>query len=891
MTVDDLNENENEFENENEYEVPQDNHIIEATIEDEMQRSYIDYSMSVIIGRALPDVRDGLKPVQRRILFGMHELGLFHNKKENKCARIVGEVMGKFHPHGDSSIYMALVRMAQHFTYRYPLVKGQGNFGNLDLGPASMRYTEAKLDRISDDMLKDLDSDTVDFTNNYDQTIKEPSVLPARIPNLLVNGSQGIAVGLATSIPPHNLSEVMRAVLALLDNPEIQIEGVKEDKAAGIPAEVGLMDFVTAPDFPSKGLIYGYAGIREMYLTGRGRAILRGRVEYIPGGKKNERDKLVITEIPYQVSRQSLIEKITELVKEKKIDGLHSCDNESGKETRIVLELKKDANHEVITNMLYKYTPLQISFSGNFVALVNNKPMQLNLKQFLTEFVKHREEVITRRTAFELRKAKDRIHILEGLKTALDNIDRIISIIRSSPSTEMAKQSLISEFALSDIQAMAILAMRLSQLTGLEREKLLNEIAELMAKIIDCEDILNRKERRVEEMKKESQEILDRYGDPRVTEITIDADDMDVEDLIPDDEMVVTISHEGYIKRVSSQEYKSQGRGGTGSRGADSKDSDFIQFIFSATNHNYLMLFTDKGKVFWKKVWQLPEMNKTSKGRPLVNMIENIQGETIKSIVVVKDYDRDGKFLIMATKNGVIKKTALKAYSKPKKNGIIAINLRDNDELLEAKITSGDNEMILGTSSGYANRFHESLIREVGRNSIGVRGINLREGDFVVSLVVSSSPEDTLLVVGNKGYGKRSLVDDFRKTNRGSKGVIALNTTEKVGKMIAMVKADDLNDLMIITYNGIVIRQAVENIRVMGRNTQGVRLISLRDNDQIADICIVPKCEDPEEEARHMAAPPEIVDDVGIDASTLTDSVDEEIIEELPGEDTADTNE
>jgi DNA gyrase subunit A len=823
-----------------------DKNVLDASIEEEMQKSYIDYSMSVIVSRALPDVRDGLKPVQRRILFGMNELGLHYNKKENKCARIVGEVMGKYHPHGDMAIYQALVRMAQDFTFRYPLVRGQGNFGNVDLPAAAPRYTEAKLSRLSDEMLYDINKETVDFTNNYDDTLREPTVLPTRIPNLLVNGAQGIAVGMATSIPPHNLKEVLQAVIALLDDPEIPIDNIKADPESGIEEKKGLISYIKAPDFPSKGIIYGYSGIKEMYLTGRGYVVLRGRIEKKMPEKKGDRIKLVITEIPYQVSRQSLIEKIAELHKEKKIDGIYDFTNESSKDTRLIIELKKDVNEDVVIAQLYKLTPLQTSVSGNMIALVNGKPMQLNIKQFLEQFIVHREEIIRKRSIFDLRKAEERIHILEGLQIALNNIDRVIEIIRGSQNTDTAKASLMAEFSLSDIQAASILAMRLSQLTALEKEKLFAEIEELRLKIADLKDILEKKERRMQIIKDEVTEIMEKYGDERQSEIVYFAEDLTVEDMVPDDEMIVTISHQGYIKRVNSAEFKSQGRGGVGSRGADSKDDDFIEFMFTATNHCYMMFFTDRGRVFWKKVWQIPEMSKTSKGRPIVNILERVEGEKIRTALIIKDFEKDGKFLVMSTKNGTIKKTPLLAYSRPNIAGIIAINLRDNDELLSAAITSGDEEILLGTKLGYANRFHESLIREVGRNSIGVKGINLREKDEVVGMVVSSDENSSIMVVSKNGYGKRATVSAFRKTKRGSKGVKALNLTEKTGEMIYIHETDDVNDIMIMTENGTVIRQKIIDIRVMGRNTQGVRLIRLRDDDNIADICMVPPYEEEE---------------------------------------------
>lgn len=825
-------------------EILKDKNVLDASIEEEMQRSYIDYSMSVIVSRALPDVRDGLKPVQRRILFGMNELGLHHNKKENKCARIVGEVMGKFHPHGDQAIYAALVRMAQDFTFRYPLVKGQGNFGNIDLPAAAARYTEAKLSRLSDEMLLDINKETVDFTNNYDDTLKEPSVLPTRIPNLLINGAQGIAVGMATSIPPHNLKEVLQGVIALLDDPEIPIDSIKADPESGIEEKKGLMHYIKAPDFPSKGIIYGYSGIKEMYMTGRGHVIIRGRIEKKISEKKGEKSKLIITEIPYQVSRKGLIDKIIELVKDKRIDGVYDVNDESSKDTRIVIELKKDVNEDVVINLLYKLTPLQTSVGGNMIALVNGKPVQLNLKQFLEQFIIHREIIVRRRSIFDLRKAQERIHILEGLQIALNNIDRVIEIIKASHNSDAAKISLMNEFSFSEIQASSILAMRLSQLTALEQEKLLAEIEELRLRIADLQDILERRERRMEIIKEEVTEILEKYGDERQSEIIYFAEDLTVEDMIPDDEMIVTLSHQGYIKRVNTAEFKSQGRGGVGSRGADSKDDDFIEFMFNATNHCYIMFFTDRGRVFWKKVWQIPEMTKASKGRPVVQILERVEGEKIRTALIIKDFEKDGKFLVMATKNGTIKKTALMAYSRPNIGGIIAINLRDNDELLNVAITTGDNEILLGTKLGIANRFHESLIREVGRNSIGVRGIRLRDKDEVVGMVIAENEENSLLVVSKNGYGKRANVAAFRKTKRGSKGVKALNLTEKTGEMIYIHETDHDNDLMIMTHNGTVIRQTVNDIRIMGRNTQGVRLIRLRDDDNIADICIVPPYEE-----------------------------------------------
>lgn len=858
--------------------VPKDQNIIEASIEEEMQKSYIEYSMSVIVSRALPDVRDGLKPVQRRILYGMNELGLHYNKKENKCARIVGEVMGKYHPHGDQAIYAALVRMAQSFTFRYPLVKGQGNFGNVDLPAAAPRYTEAKLSRLSDEMLTDINKDTVDFTSNYDDTLKEPSVLPTKIPNLLVNGSQGIAVGMATSIPPHNLTEVLSGVIALLDDPEIPIDNIKADPEKGIEEKAGLISYIKAPDFPSKGIIYGYSGIKEMYLTGRGHVVLRGRIEKKMPTKKGERIKLIITELPYQVSRQSLIEKIVDLHKEKRIDGIFGLDNESSKDTRLVVELKKDVNEDVVINLLYKYTQLQTSMSGNMIALVKGKPMQLNLKQFLEQFVAHREEIIIRRSEFDLRKAKDRIHILEGLQKALENIDRVIQIIKASRSSEAAKAALIEEFSFSDLQAAAILAMRLSQLTALEQEKLLAEIEELREKITDLEDILARKERRIQVIRDEVAEILEKYGDERQSEIVYYAEDLTVEDMVPNDEMIVTISHHGYIKRINSSEFKIQGRGGVGSRAADSKDDDFIEFIFNASNHDYIMFFTERGRAFWKKVWQIPEMSKSSKGRPIVNILERVEGEKIRAAIVVKDFEKDGKYLVMATKKGTIKKTPLMAYSRPNIAGIIAINLREDDSLLNVAITSGENEILLGTRMGQANRFHESLVREVGRNSIGVKGITLRENDEVVGMVVASNEDVSLIVVSKNGYGKRATVSAFRKTKRGSKGVKALNLTEKTGEMIYIAETEDDQDIMIVTKNGTAIRQHISNIRIMSRNTQGVKLIRLRDEDNIADICIVPGLSEEEEALNETEAGQNTVTDDTV-TQTQTEN-DTEITEE-----------
>ena len=630
----------------------------------------------------------------------------------------------------------------------------------------------------------------------------------------------------------------------MLDDPEIPIDSIKADHEAGIEEKKGLMHYIKAPDFPSKGIIYGYSGIKEMYMTGRGHVIIRGRIEKLMPTKKGEKVKLVITEIPYQVSRTALIEKIVELHKEKKIDGIYGFENESSRDTRLVIELKKDVNEDVVIAQLYKLTPLQTSVSGNMIALVNGRPMQLNLKQFLEQFIIHREIIVRRRSIFDLRKAQERIHILEGLQIALNNIDRVIHIIKNSQNSDAAKASLIEEFSLSEIQATSILAMRLSQLTALEQEKLLAEIEELRLRIADLQDILERRERRMQIIKDEVTEIMEKYGDERQSEIIYFAEDLTIESMIPDDEMIVTLSHQGYIKRVNTSEFKSQGRGGVGSRGADSKDDDFIEFMFNASNHCYIMFFTDRGRVFWKKVWQIPEMTKASKGRPVVQILERVEGEKIRTALIIKDFEKDGKFLVMATKNGTIKKTALMAYSRPNIGGIIAINLRDNDELLNVAITTGENEILLGTKLGIANRFHESLIREVGRNSIGVRGIRLREKDEVVGMVIAENEENSLLVVSKNGYGKRANVAAFRKTKRGSKGVKALNLTEKTGEMIYIHETDHENDLMIMTHNGTVIRQSVSEIRIMGRNTQGVRLIRLREDDNIADICIVPPYEE-----------------------------------------------
>ncbi len=801
--------------------------IIPINIEDEMRGAYIDYSMSVIISRALPDVRDGLKPVHRRVLYGMLDLGVNWNKSYKKSARIVGEVLGKYHPHGDSSVYDTMVRMAQPWSLRYPLVDGQGNFGSVDGdSPAAMRYTEARLRRIADELLTDINKETVDFQFNFDDSLKEPTVLPAKLPNLLLNGSSGIAVGMATNMAPHNLTEVVNGITAYIDNNDIDISE--------------LMEHVTAPDFPTGGTIYGYTGVKSALETGRGRVVLRAKADIET--TKTGREQIIVTEIPYQVNKASMIEKTAGLVNEKKIEGISDLRDESDRDgMRIVYELKKDAIGNVVLNNLYKYTQLQSSFSVNNVALVKGRPYTLNLKDLIKHFVEHRHEVVIRRTEYELKEAQKRAHILEGYLIALDNLDEVISLIRNSRDPEIAKAGLVEKFSLSEIQAKAILEMRLQRLTGLEREKIQKEYDELMELIAHLEEILANVDLRMGIIKDELAEIKDRYGDDRRTDIIHSAEDFTTEDMIPNEEMLITISHEGYVKRTLLSEYRTQGRGGVGSKGAGTKDSDFTEYLFMGMTHNYLLIFTEFGKVFWKKVWELPEGSKTSKGRPVQNLINIEPGDRIRGVINVADLkDEDyinNNFVVMCTEKGTIKKTTLEAYSRPRTNGINAITINEGDRLLEIKLTNGDNHIIIGKRSGKVVHFHESQTRAMGRNAAGVRGVRLEgEDDRVVGMVCVNREDANLLVVSEKGYGKRSAIADYRITKRGGKGVKTINITEKTGNLVAIKEVIDTDDLMIINKSGITIRISVAGLRVMGRATQGVRVIRLNEGDAISSV-------------------------------------------------------
>ena len=814
--------------------------LIPINIVDEMKSSYIDYSMSVIVSRALPDVRDGLKPVHRRVLYGMYDLGVFSNKKHLKSARIVGDVLGKYHPHGDSSVYDAMVRMAQPWSLRYPMVDGQGNFGSMDGDPpAAMRYTEARLKKISDEILSDLDKETVDFQNNFDDTTKEPTVLPTRIPTLLVNGSSGIAVGMATNMAPHNLSESIDAICAYIDNRDITIDE--------------LMKHIIAPDFPTGGIIYGYDGVRDAFHTGRGRVVLRGKVKFEEIGNRNA---IVVTEMPYQVNKADMIERTAELVKEDKIPGIYEIRDESDREgLRVVYELKNDAIPNVVLNLLYKYTALQTSFSINNIALVGGRPQQLNLKDIIYNFVEHRHDVVTRRTEYELKKAKERAHILEGYMKVIatqDTLDKAIVIIRHSANPQAAKEGLIAEFELSEIQAQAILDLRLARLTGMELDKIRDEYEEIMKIIADLEDILSNEGRRFEIIKNELLEIKEKYGDERKSEIDYSGGEMSIEDIIPNEQVVLTISHAGYIKRTLLSEYKVQSRGGVGNKAATTRDEDFLEYIVSATNHQYMMFFTEKGKCYWLRVFEIPEGSKTAKGRAVQNLINIEPDDKIKAYIRtndLKDVDYvDSMYVVMVTKNGVIKKTSLEAYSRPRVNGVNAIEIREDDQLLEARLTTGESEIMIATKNGKCIRFPEEKVRAVGRTSIGVRGITLEDNDEVIGMIIANDLEkESVLVVSEKGYGKRTAVEDYRVTNRGGKGVITLNITEKTGKLIAIQNVTDEDGLMIINKSGVAIRMAVEELRVMGRNTQGVKLINLKGSDEIAAVAKVEMDKDVED--------------------------------------------
>ena len=816
-----------------------------------MKSAYIDYSMSVIVSRALPDVRDGFKPVHRRVLYGMQDLGVMSNRPYKKSARIVGEVLGKYHPHGDSSVYDTMVRMAQEWSLRYPLVDGQGNFGSVDGdSPAAMRYTEARFKKIAEDMLEDLDKETVDFKPNFDDSLEEPTVLPTKIPNLLVNGAAGIAVGMATNMAPHNLSEVIDGIVAVIDNKELSDEE--------------LITHVKAPDFPTGGIIYGYDGVRDALLTGRGRIVMRGKAEI---EEVNGREQIVVTEIPYQVNKAEMIKKIAELVNDKKIEGISDLRDESDRNgMRIVFEIKREAIANVVLNKLYKYSALQTSFSVNNICLVDGRPRLLNLREIIDQFILFRHDVVVRRTRYELRKAEERAHILEGLIIASDNIDEVIEIIKSSDSPDHARERLSERFGLSEIQTRAIVDMRLRQLTGLEQDKLRSEYDDLMKLIADLKDILEKEERRMQIIKDELLEVKDKYGDARRSTIEYGASEMRMEDLIADDEVVVTISHAGYIKRTNLSEYKVQNRGGMGSKGSTTRDKDFLEHLFIATNHNYLLIFTEKGRCFWMRVYEIPEGNKLSKGRAIQNLINIPQDDKVKAYVKVQDLtDKDyinNNFIIMCTKEGVIKKTSLEAYSRPRANGINAIGIRENDELLEAKLTNGSNEIVLATASGRAIRFNESKVRPMGRNASGVRGVTLAsENDEVIGMICVEDIFSTILVVSEKGFGKRTYLNDpedkepvYRITNRGGKGVKTLNITDKTGKLLSIQNVVDEDDLMIITKNGVTIRMHVDTIRTMGRAAQGVKLINLKNNSEIAAIARVPRSEDSDEEEEVLEA-------------------------------------
>lgn len=811
--------------------------IIPINIDEEMRAAYIDYSMSVIVSRALPDVRDGLKPVHRRVLFGMLDLGLSAGKPFKKSARIVGEVLGKYHPHGDSSVYDTMVRMAQDWSLRYPLVDGQGNYGSIDGdSPAAMRYTEARLQKIAEEMMADINKDTIDYQLNFDDSLEEPSVLPAKIPNLLVNGASGIAVGMATNMAPHNLTEVINATVALIDNRDIEV--------------AGLMEHIKGPDFPTAGIIYGYEGAKDAFETGRGRIVLRARAEIETFN--SDRERIVVTEIPYQVNKANMIERTAELVNEKKLEGISTIRDESSREgIRVVYEVKRDANANIVLNNLYKYTSLQTSFSVNNIALVKGRPMLLNLKDMIHHFVEHRQEVVVRRTRYELAEAEKRAHILEGLLIALDHLDEVIRLIRASSTPEEARDGLMTQFGLSEIQARAILDMTLRRLTGLERDKIKDEYAELMKTIEYLKSILADPALQMQIIKDELLEIRDKYGDERRTEMVHSSAEMMTEDFIENEEVVITISHEGYIKRTALTEYRRQGRGGKGALGSNSRDEDFIEHLLIASNHNYMLFFTEAGRCFWLRVFEIPEGSRTSKGRAIQNIINIPKEEKIKAYIKVKNLKDqeylENNFIIMCTRKGTIKKTSLEAYSRPRANGINAININEGDTLLEATLTTGTSEIVMALKSGRAIRFNEATVRPMGRTATGVRGVTLDgETDEVVGMIAINDPETTVLVVSEKGYGKRTDIEDYRVTNRGGKGVKTLNVTEKTGKLVAIKDVTDTDDLMIINRSGIIIRIAMNELRVMGRATQGVRLITLKGDDEIASVAKIEHSEEEE---------------------------------------------
>ena len=841
--------------------------IVPISIEEEMKSAYIDYSMSVIVSRALPDVRDGLKPVHRRVLYGMLDLGVLSNRAHKKSARIVGEVLGKYHPHGDTSVYDSMVRMAQDWSLRYPFVDGQGNFGSIDGdNPAAMRYTEARLKKIAEEMLADLDKETVDFRPNFDDSLLEPVVLPARIPSLLCNGASGIAVGMATNMPPHNLSEVIDGTIAYIENNEITIEE--------------LMQHVKAPDFPTGGTIYGYEGVKDAFETGRGRIVMRGKARFEE--MKSGREMIIVDEIPYQVNKADMIKKTADLVNDKKLDGISEIRDESDRNgMRIVYELKRDAIPNVVLNKLFKFTALQSSFSVNNIALVKGRPEMLNLKSLISNFVEHRHDVVIRRTQYELRKAQERAHILEGLLIALDNLDEVIKLIRASKTPEIAREGLMKTFDLSELQARAILDMRLQKLTGLESEKIKAEYDELMKTIARLEEILGSEDVRFQIIKDELAEIKSKYGDKRRSVIEYSGADLSIEDMIPDEDVIVTISHAGYIKRTSLREYKTQNRGGVGSKASTTRNEDFLEHLFGATNHNYLLIFTQKGKCFWMRIFEIPEGTKTSKGRAIQNLLNIESDDKVLAYIPVLNLKDDeyinGNNVILCTKQGMIKKTTLEAYSRPRTNGINAITIKDNDELLEAKLTNGENEIVMALKSGKAIRFPEQKVRAVGRTAQGVKGVTLQgPKDEVIGMIcVTSGDESDILVVAEKGYGKRSAIADYRVTNRGGKGVKTINITDKTGELIAIKNVTDEDDVMIINRSGVAIRLQLSDLRTMGRNTQGVRLINLKGNDEIAAVAKVIRQDEEDEVELDENGDPIVTEPTSMDGESEADDSSE----------------
>jgi DNA gyrase subunit A len=853
--------------------------ISSVLLEEEIQKSYLDYSMSMITSRALPDVRDGLKPVHRRVLFGMEELGLQHNKAPKKCARVVGDVIGKYHPHGDAAVYDSLVRMAQDFSMRYPMVNGQGNFGSIDGDPpAAMRYTECRMTALAEEMMADLDKDTVDFVPNYDDSLKEPSVMPSKFPFLLVNGTTGIAVGMATNMAPHNLSEVVNAIVAVIDNSEITVDE--------------LFRIIPGPDFPTGGVIYGRSGILEAYRTGKGKVIVRAKAEVVK--LANDREEIIITEIPYMVNKSALLEKIADLVRQKTIEGISFIRDESDRSgMRIVIGIKKDDFGDVVLNQLFKFTMMQTTFGINNLALVNLQPRLLSLKEIITHFIDHRHEVVVRRTSFDLKKAQERAHILEGLKIALDNIDEIVSMIKNSVSPEDAQSKLQARFQFTEIQAKAILDMRLQRLTGLEREKIEAEYQELMKLIKELTEILEDKSKRMQIIKDELIDIKNRFGDPRRTEIVDATSDVDIEDLIAEEDMVITMTHEGYIKRTPVNTYKTQGRGGKGVKGMESKENDFITTLFVASTHAYILFFTNTGRCYWLKVYKIPEAGRQSRGKALINLVDLKPGEKIAAFVPVREFN-DDHFIVIATSNGVINKQPLSSYSNVRRDGINAINLDENDSVIECKLTDGDSDIILGTSSGQAVRFHESAVRELGRNTRGVKGITLRNNDKVISMIIVDEQYDVLTVTEN-GYGKRTPVSDYRKTNRSGSGIINIKVTEKTGQVVSLKGVYGDYDLMLITRCGIIIRVDVNKISTIGRNTQGVKLISLDPNDKVIDIAL---CErdtsgttDEDEDAIPEAIPEGIESDEAKQSFEIPDEDQEELIDQESDDSLSDDSE